>query len=281
MSAQNRAAASSSAPASGPAGSPSSGRLLLVPVPLDFGCDSQTPIEDVLPRAALNAAAGLTHWVCENAKTMRAALKRVDAVVPLCLPMQQLTIVELPRELHKKGDVGMAQGAGLDMRPLLQPALQGHDLGLASEAGMPAIADPGASVVRAAHDLGLTVVPLVGPSSLLLALAASGLNGQQFAFVGYLPQEANARLQRLRELEAIALRTGQAQLFIETPYRNAAMLDALLQGLQPATRLVVASGLTLPQARVTSLPVKDWRARRRADEWSDLGNLPAVYAIGR
>jgi 16S rRNA (cytidine1402-2'-O)-methyltransferase len=281
MTAPTRAASPSPAPASQRAQVPATGRLLLVPVPLDFGCASQAPIGDVLPLATLRAAAGLTHWVCENARTLRAALKRVEAVVPLTLPLQQLTIVELPRELHKKGDDGTARGTGLDLRPLLQPALQGQDIGLASEAGMPAVADPGASVVRAAHDLGLAVVPLVGPSSLLLALAASGLNGQQFAFVGYLPQDAQARLQRLRELETIALRTGQAQVFIETPYRNAAMLDALLQGLQPTTRLVVASGLTLPEARVTSLPVKDWKTRRAAGPKDDARDLPAVYAIGR
>ena len=267
--------AAAPAPAPTPAHAPcrGRGRLLLVPAPLDFGCDTQAPIGDVLPQATLAAAAGLTHWVCENAKTLRAALKRIDAVVPLAAPLQQQSITELPRELHKKGD----SGTGVDVRPLLQPALDGHDLGLASEAGMPAVADPGASVVRAAHDLGLEVVPLVGPSSLLLALAASGLNGQHFAFVGYLPQEAGARLQRIRELESLALRTGQAQLFIETPYRNAAMLAALAQALQPTTRLAVATGLTLPQARVTSLAARDWNARVAAD----IGDAPAVFAIGR
>ena len=252
----------------------SQGRLFLVPAPLDFGCDVQAPIADVLPEATLRAAAALTHWVCENAKTTRACLKRIGELHPLALPLQQQQIVELPRELHKKGD----NGSGFDARGLLQPALEGHDVGLISEAGMPAVADPGASVVRAAHELGIEVVPLVGPSSLLLALAASGLNGQNFAFVGYLPQDAGARLQRIRELESQALKGSQAQLFIETPYRNAALLGALLQGLQPNTRLSISQGLTLADARTRSLAVRAWRQLK--DE-APVGDRPAVFAIGR
>lgn len=249
------------------------GRLLLVPAPLDFGCDSQAPIGDVLPESTLAAAAGLTHWICENAKTARACIKRIGERRPLVVPLQQQQLVELPREMHKKGDTG----TGFDVRALLQPALEGHDIGLISEAGMPAVADPGASVVRAAHDLGLQVVPLVGPSSLLLALAASGLNGQNFAFVGYLPQDAAQRLQRIRELEALALRTGQAQMFIETPYRNAALLAALTQALAPTTRLAISSGLTLADARTRSAPVRAWRAMADAS----VSEGPAVFALGR
>ncbi|MFD0667672.1 SAM-dependent methyltransferase [Ramlibacter sp. MAHUQ-53] len=248
-------------------------RLFLVPAPLDFGCDSQAPIGDVLPQATLSAAAALTHWICENAKTARACLKRIGELHPLAAPLQQQQIVEMPRELHKKGDTG----AGFDARPLLQPALAGHDMGLISEAGMPAVADPGASVVRAAHDLGLEVIPLVGPSSLLLSLAASGLNGQNFAFVGYLPQDAAQRTQRIRELEALAMKTGQSQLFIETPYRNAALFGALLQALRPETRLAVSTGLTLPTARTRSLPVRGWKQAGQ----EGVGDGPAVFAIGR
>lgn len=250
----------------------SPGRLVLVPAPLDFGCETQTPLDRIMPAAVLAAAAAITHWICENAKTARAYLKRIDALYPLALPLRQQQIVELPREVHKKGD----SHAHFDARPLLQPALQGHEIGLLSEAGMPAVADPGASVVRAAHELGVPVVPLVGPSSLLLALAASGLNGQNFAFVGYLPQEAGQRLHRIHELEALALRTGQTQLFIETPYRNAALLSALLQGLRADTRLSVSSGLTLETARTRSASVKAWR---RQAEPAPQG--PAVFAIGR
>ena len=231
------------------------GTLYLVPTPLDFGCEPSTPLRDVLPEATLEVAARLGHWVTENAKSTRAFLKRVDAIHPLAQPIQAVQLTELPRAVHKKGD---HQGE-FDARPLLQAAIEGHDMGLVSEAGMPAVADPGSSVVRAAHALGLRVQPLVGPVSLLLALAGSGLNGQNFAFVGYLPQDAAARLQRLRELETLAHRSGQTQIFIETPYRNAALWTALLQGLQPRTRLACASGLSLPNAHVRCLNVEQWR----------------------
>lgn len=250
------------------------GKLYLVPAPLDFGCEPQAPLQDALPLGTLQAAARITHWICENAKSARAYLKRIDAVVPLAAPLQAQDIRELPREVHKKGD----HAGQFDARPLLAAALEGHDVGLLSEAGMPAVADPGSSVARAAHELGLAVVPLTGPVSLLLALAASGLNGQNFAFVGYLPQDAGERQARIRELEALALRTGQTQLFIETPYRNAALRQALVQTLQHNTRLAIARGLTLAGAEVRSQTVKAWRAKPQdtADE-----RLPAVFAIGR
>lgn len=252
------------------------GTLYLVPAPLDFGCDTQAPLEDALPSGTLQTASRLTHWICENAKSTRAYLKRIDAVHPLAAPLQQQVITELPREVHKKGDHGDKGSAPFDARPLLAAALDGQDMGLVSEAGMPAVADPGSSVVRAAHDLGLNVVPLVGPVSLLLALAASGLNGQNFAFVGYLPQDADERTQRIRALEAITLKTGQTQLFIETPYRNAALLQALLQTLQPGTRLALASGLTLATARIQSQPVHQWRQRPEAPD----KHTPVVFALG-
>jgi 16S rRNA (cytidine1402-2'-O)-methyltransferase len=250
------------------------GRLLLVPAPLDFGCAEAVPLREVLPDGTLAAAARLTHWICENAKSARAYLKRVGELHPLALPLQQLQIAELPRAVHKKGDHGPA---AFDARPMLAAAQQGHDIGLLSEAGMPAVADPGSSVVRAAHALGLAVVPLVGPVSLLLALAASGLNGQNFAFVGYLPQDPAARTQRLRELEALALRTGQTQLFIETPYRNQALWQGMLQGLRPTTRIAVSSGLTLPSALNLSASVAEWK-KQAAPVSND---VPAVFAIGQ
>ncbi len=181
------------------------GRLWLVPTPLDFGCKEQAPINQVLPETTLAAAAGIGHWVCENAKSTRAFLKRVAETHPLIAPLAEQSITELPRHIHKKGD----HQSGFDAKPLLAAALLGHDVGLVSEAGMPAVADPGSSVVRAAHDLGLTVVPLVGPVSLLLALAASGLNGQNFAFVGYLPQDAAERAARLKQLESLALKPAK------------------------------------------------------------------------
>ncbi len=250
------------------------GRLFLVPAPLDFGTDAPVPLQEVLPLHTLQMASQLRHWVCENAKTTRAYLKRIHELAPLACTLQEMAIQELPREVHKKGD----HGGSFDAKPLLAPALAGHDVGLLSEAGMPAVADPGSSVVRSAHDLGLRVIPLVGPVSLLLALAASGLSGQDFAFVGYLPQDATARVARIRELESLALKTGQTQLFIETPYRNAALLQALLQTLQHNTRLAVSAGLTLANASNHSATVKTWKQQ---PGWAPGNDTPAVFAIGR
>jgi 16S rRNA (cytidine1402-2'-O)-methyltransferase len=248
------------------------GRLFLVPAPLDFGCDSMAALDDVMPLGTLRVAAQLSHWICENAKSTRAYLKRVDTLVPLDTPIQSQQITELPRQVHKKGD----HRSDFDAKPLLACALQGQDVGLVSEAGMPAVADPGSSVVRAAHSLGLVVVPLTGPVSLLLALAASGLNGQNFAFVGYLPQDNAERSKRLKELESLAARTGQTQIFIETPYRNAALLQALLQTLQPNTRLAISSGLTLASAASHSATVSQWKKQALGPN----NSTPAVFALG-
>ena len=251
------------------------GRLYLVPTPLDFGCEVDAGLGAALPAQTIAIAAGLTHWITENAKSTRAFLKRAGQLQPLAAPLQEQQITELPRQVHKKGDHDA--GGGFDARPLLAAALQGQDIGLVSEAGMPAIADPGSSVVRAAHALGIEVVPLVGPISLMLALAASGLNGQNFAFVGYLPADPAGRAQRIRELEALAQKTGQTQLFIETPYRNAALLQGLLQTLKGTTRLAVACGMTLPVQKVGSALVSDWKKRQPELPL----DLPAVFLIGK
>lgn len=252
---------------------PAPGKLYLVPAPLDFGCAEQAPLENVMPAGTLAVAAGLSCWICENARSTRAYLKRVNELEPLQHAIHALHIQELPREVHKKGD----HNGNFDARPLLQPAVEGRDVGLVSEAGMPAIADPGSSVVRAAHDMGLQVVPLAGPMSLVLALAASGLNGQNFAFVGYLPQDAGERMLRIRELESLALKTGQTQLFIETPYRNAAVMTALLQTLQQNTRLALSCGLTLDTSWSRSALVSVWKREKPAAPLA----LPAVFCIGR
>ena len=244
-----------------------SGKLYLVPAPLDFGCKQEATLESVMPRGTVQAAANITHWICENAKTTRAYLKRIDVCAPLKAPIQSQVITELPRQVHKKGD----HLGGFDAKPLLQAAKQGEDIGLVSEAGMPAVADPGSSVVRAAHEMGISVVPLVGPISLLLALASSGLNGQNFAFVGYLPQDAGERSARLKQLESLAHKTGQTQLWIETPYRNAAMLSGLLQSLQGGTRLAIASGLTLPSARIQSHTVAQWKKGLQGPDGHKIG----------
>lgn len=248
------------------------GRLYLVPAPLDFGCEPQAPLDQVMPAGTLAVAARLPCWISENARSTRAYLKRVNESHPLAQPLQALQIQELPREVHKKGD----HTGQFDARPLLHPALQGQDVGLVSEAGMPAIADPGSSVVKAAHELGLQVLPLTGPVSLTLALAASGLNGQNFAFVGYLPQDPGERIERIRQLDQLALKSGQTQLFIETPYRNAALFTALLQSLQGNTRLALSCGLTLGQGWSRCLSAQRWKK-----ETPPVLTLPTVFAIGR
>ena len=248
------------------------GKLFLVPNTLDFGIAGLDPLPDlqqVLPLEVIRTAARLTHWVAENAKTTRAFLNRVNAVVPLRNPLQSLQIVELPRP--RKG-APSAPMTPLDA--LLAPALQGHDIGLISEAGLPAVADPGAALVEAAHRLAVDVVPMSGPSSLLMALSASGLNGQSFAFVGYLPVEAAPRDARIRELEALSRRSQQTQLAIETPYRNPALMNALLATLAPSTRLSVSCGLSLPNGWIRTASVADWKLNPRPLPT----DIPAVFA---
>ena len=253
------------------------GTLYLVPNTLDFGMapseagTSGLPdLQDVLPLGTIRMAARLPYWVAENAKTTRAFLKRVHAVVPLAQPLQAITITELPR--NPKG----AEAPPIrSLQALLAPAVAGHDVGLISEAGMPAIADPGATLVLAAHASNVRVEPLSGPSSLMLALAASGLNGQSFAFVGYLPVDSAARLARIRELETLSRRTQQTQLMIETPYRNAALLSALLSALNGNTRLAVSCGLTLGWGWNRSDTVSAWNNRPA----SIPNDTPAVFSL--
>jgi 16S rRNA (cytidine1402-2'-O)-methyltransferase len=249
--------------------------LVLMPNTLDLGFAAAEaeapPLQDVLPLGVIRRAAGLVHWAAEDARSARAFLKRVAAVVPLARPLQEQLITELPRP--RKGSGEPVPPAA--WQSLLAPALQGQDLGLISEAGLPAVADPGAALVAAAHAAGVPVLPLPGPSSLLLALAASGLNGQSFAFVGYLPQDAAARQARIKELEALSRRSGQTQLLIETPYRNNAMLAALLATLAPGTRLTVSCGLTLPGGFSRTDTVATWRARPQ----SLPDKMPAVMGL--
>jgi len=241
------------------------GSLVLVPNTLDLGAD-EVDIQAVLPLGVLQRAARIHHWAAEDARSTRAFLKRVAAVVPLQSPLQSLDIRELPKP--RKGSREAVPAA--EWQSLLAPALQGHELGLISEAGLPAVADPGSALVLAAQAAKLPIEVLAGPSSLMLALAGSGLNGQNFAFVGYLPQDAAPRAARLKELEALS------QIFIETPYRNAAMLSAALATLSAATHLTVACGLTLPGGWVLTHRVSQWQQAERPglpDRW------PAVFAL--
>jgi 16S rRNA (cytidine1402-2'-O)-methyltransferase len=250
--------------------SPPRGRLILVPNTLDLGAPQAPTIDAVLSAGVLCQAARLAHWVAEDAKTTRAFLKRVDALVPLSQPLQAIDIRELPRA--PKGPAGpVAPDA---MNALLGPALHGADIGLISEAGLPGVADPGAALVAAAHRLGIAVLPLSGPSSLMLALAACGLKGQSFAFVGYRPTDAAARAARLQALQQQSRRERQTQIAIETPYRNAALMAALLEALHPQTQLAVACGLTLPAGWCLTRSVAQWRSA--PPSFADK-HLPAVF----
>jgi 16S rRNA (cytidine1402-2'-O)-methyltransferase len=245
------------------------GTLWLVPNALDFGTEAGE-ISDAVPLGALRLAARLFHWVAEDARSTRAFLNRVGEVVPLAQPMQSLDIRELPRPAKGKQSAG--SGAS-DITALLAPARLGHDIGLISEAGLPAVADPGNLLVAQAHREGIAVRIAPGASSLTLALACSGLNGQSFAFNGYLPVPPIERDRTIRELEALSRQRGQTQLVIETPYRNAALLQALIQTLQPNTRLAVACGVGLPQSWVKARPVSAWRK-----ESTEMDNrMPAVF----
>lgn len=253
------------------------GRLILVPNALDLGSET-VDLRQVLADGVLRTAAALKHWVVEDARSTRAFLKRVAEIHPLAAPLQSIQIAEMPR--RQKGRLGHEASRPTATRQdhwsvLLQPACDGAELGVLSEAGLPGVADPGAQLVEAAHAVGLEVVALAGPSSLTLALAASGLQGQQFAFVGYLPQEAEARARRIRELEAHSRKADQTQLLIETPYRNQAMLQALLAHLHPTTRLSISIGLTLPEGYSRTAAVAQWR--QGVPTLSD--RTPAVFGL--
>jgi 16S rRNA (cytidine1402-2'-O)-methyltransferase len=247
---------------------PLRGALWLMPNALDLGTAADEPLDLTLPRAAIERAARLEHWVVEDAKSARAFLKRVDTLRPLGRPLQSIDIRELPRP-PKDG-----RAAPADLTALLAPALAGHDIGLLSEAGLPAVADPGAALVAAAHTLGVAVQPLAGPSAITLALAASGLNGQSFAFVGYLPTDSAARAARVRALQAHSQRERQTQIAIETPYRNAALAGALIELLHPDTRLCIACGLTLTGGWCRTRAVSAWRSEPARFEDK---RLPAVF----
>jgi 16S rRNA (cytidine1402-2'-O)-methyltransferase len=246
------------------------GSLLLVPNTLDLGTVHSPPLAALLGTQVITEAARLTHWVAEDAKVARAFLKRVAVHTPLALPLQSIQIHELPRP--PKGRAAPPDPNALDA--LLAPALQGHDIGLISDAGLPAVADPGALLVAAAHAAGVRVWPLAGASSLMLALAASGLDGQRFAFAGYLPTDAAERAARVRALEAASRREQQTQIAIETPYRNDALAAALIDALQPATRLSIACGVTLLGGWCQTRAVGAWR--QAPPQFTDK-HLPAVF----
>lgn len=222
----------------------SPGTLYLVPVPLG-------PIspDACLPPDTVTIARSLQTFVAERAKTARAHLKSLGHPKPL----QELTILELNE--HSKAS---------DLPALLAPLKGGQDVGLMSEAGCPAVADPGADLVKAAHREGIQVIPLVGPSSILLALMGSGLGGQRFCFHGYLPAKEPERTQKIRELEKNARREQSTQLFIETPYRSAALLEALASTLSPDILVSVGADLSLPSQYIKTASANIWRGKSEA-----------------
>ncbi len=232
------------------------GTLYLIPTPL-----GSTSLEQVLPEATRRIAAELTTFIVEHPKTARAFLKQVGTA----LPIQQLTLLELNE--HTKP---------AELKALLAPLLAGQDVGLISEAGCPAVADPGADLVRLAHQHGIKVKPLTGPSSILLALMGSGLVGQRFAFHGYLPAKPEERQKALRELEKRAEKDDAAQAFIETPYRNTAMLETILAACRDDTWLCVACDLTTESESVLSRRVSDWRGHL-----PEIERRPCVFLLYR
>lgn len=229
------------------------GTLFLIPTPLG---DEATPW---LPEPERARVIHLTHFVVEAEKTARKHLKALGVTTPI----RELTLSTL-NEHTKPAEVAA----------LLQPLAEGLDLGLVSEAGCPAVADPGAQLVALAHEKGYRVEPLIGPSSILLALMASGANGQCFAFHGYLPVDAAERAKVVKELEQRSRQRNETQIFIETPYRNNALLQQLRETLSPATRLCVAADLTLPSQTIVSRRVKDW-----PKEAPDFHKRPALFVV--
>jgi len=215
------------------------GKLFLIPAPLGDG-----EAEAVIPKGTLNILLSLRFFVVEELRTARRYLKKAGIKTPL----EQIALFELNEHTPET-----------DIPALLQPVLEGNDMGLLSEAGAPAVADPGSGLVALAHRRHVEVIPLVGPSSLLLALMASGLNGQSFAFSGYLPVKSRERLQRIRQLEKRSIAERQTQLFMETPYRNHALLNDLLTCCSPGTRLCIAADITMPDAYIRTQTIAGWK----------------------
>jgi 16S rRNA (cytidine1402-2'-O)-methyltransferase len=216
----------------------------------------------VLPARTLAVARRLRHFVVETPKAARAFVKSLPSEHAL----QDIAIAELNEHTPAR-----------DVAALLAPVLAGEDVALLSDAGCPGVADPGAPLVAAAHRAGVTVVPLVGPSALLLALMASGMNGQNFVFHGYLPVRAEARAAALRALDAAAAGSGATQLFIETPYRNEAIAAAVLAVCRPRTLFCVAVDLTLPSEQIVRRTVEEWRTAPTLR----LSGRPAMFLLGR
>ncbi|MDR0415631.1 MAG: SAM-dependent methyltransferase [Prevotellaceae bacterium] len=229
------------------------GKLYLIPSTLGECC-----VGDVLPRRTVDVAGGISHYVVENTRSARRFLSRLK----LPRPIDSLVFTEL----NEHTPVG-------EVVPMLAPLMQGFDVGVISEAGVPAVADPGAALVRAAHESGICVVPLVGPSSILLALMASGLNGQSFAFSGYLPIKPDLRARSLRRLEQLSAE-GQTQIFMEAPYRNDKLIADIVSVCRPHTVLCIAADVTLETELIATKTLAEWKRRL-----PNLNRRPCIFLM--
>ena len=230
------------------------GTLYLIPSPLGEGS-----LSDILPIGVIERVSTISYFIAEHPKTARQFLKLAGSDKPI----QEIGIAVLDE--HTKRD---------DLDVLLEPILEGRDAGLVSEAGCPAVADPGSDLVMLAHEKGIRVIPLVGPSSILLALMASGLGGQRFSFHGYLPVEKEKLSSKIREMEKESGIRKETQIFIETPYRNRKLLEALLEHCNDATLLCVATDVTLPSESVITKKIAEWKKNP-----FEIGKRPTVFLI--
>ena len=235
------------------------GTLYLIPVAL--GDDNITELlPKSLPPDVIKIAQKLEHFVVESEKTARQFLSAIKTTKPV----RELTLNLLNEHTQDK-----------DITALLTPLLQGKDIGLMTDAGCPGVADPGAKLVALAHQKNIKVVPFVGPSSILLSLMASGLNGQQFAFLGYLPVDKAARITKLKEIEKRSQTHNETQIFIETPYRNQHMLEAILSSCKANTRFCIAGHISLPDEMIVTKRISDWKQ----NALPDLNKKPTVFLI--
>lgn len=230
------------------------GKLYLIPCPI------AEHASETIPPYVVETLHRLDYFIAERAKTARHFIKTTDPIKPF----SDLHFSELNKRTTPEERAGF-----------LDPALKGHDMGLLSEAGCPGVADPGALIVEMAHQKGIEVVPFVGPSSILLALMASGMSGQQFAFRGYLAPKPAELAKDLKRLEGLSAKEQQTQIFIETPYRNKAMIEQAIKTLHPNTRFCIAVDLTSPQAYVKSLRIKDWKTERLPE----VHKRPAIFLL--
>ena len=231
------------------------GILFLIPNTL-----GENAPDEVIPQKVIETAKRLRHFIVEDVRTVRRYLRRIDRTFPI----DDSQFFELNQHTDRS-----------KIEPYIKPLLDGNDMGIISEAGCPAVADPGADIVALAHRKGIRVVPLVGPSSILLAQMASGFNGQSFAFVGYLPIEAAERQKRLRKLEHRAKEENQTQLFIETPYRNMKLFDELTATLKGDTRLCIACDITLESEYIETRTIGEWKQKKP----QDLNKRPTIFGI--